>query len=308
MAAHPPPRLATSKPTAEYDFDMAGLRTVSRFRLSAAVTAVCAALVWILAAAPQAIGPRDALWIIVHDECVPNQLHNADPRPCVEVNLHDGIEKGFAVIKDIGSATQLLLIPTARISGIESPIVLAPDAPNYFAEAWEARKYIDQALHRTLPREDIGLAINSTVSRSQDQLHIHVDCVRPELRDALREREASIGNRWAPLDMSFSPHHYQASWVPGERLGSNNPFRLLAEGFPSAAHDLGDRTLVVAGSSRANGVSGFVILEDQVNRESHDLAHGEELLDHACRIATDAQSTINSPANLQTAVPWLKIF
>jgi CDP-diacylglycerol pyrophosphatase len=63
----------------------------------------------------------------------------------------------------------------------------------------------------------------------------------------------------------------------------------LAEGLPDAALDMGDRTLVVVGSFRANGAAGFVILEDQVNRESNDSAYGEELLDHACRIATAAQ-------------------
>jgi CDP-diacylglycerol pyrophosphatase len=251
--------------------------------------AVCAVVVCLLAAVPQEIGPRDALWIIVHDECVPGQLHSHDPKPCVLVDLRNGIEKGFAILKDFQRATQLLLIPTARVSGIESPIILAPDAPNYFADAWEARTYIDVALHRTLPRDDLGLAINSAAGRSQDQLHIHVDCIRPDVHQALRERESSIGNRWAPLDVSFSGHHYEALWVPGERLGSNNPFRLLAEGFPGAARDMGDRTLVVVGSVRANGDAGFVILEDQVNRESHDSGYGEELLDHGCRIATAAQ-------------------
>jgi CDP-diacylglycerol pyrophosphatase len=273
----------------EYDFDMADVPTVTTFRVSTAVMAVCAVVVCLLAAAPQEIGPRDALWIIVHDECVPNELHSHDPKPCVQVDLRDGIEKGFAVLKDIWGSTQCLLIPTAHVSGIESPIILAPDAPNYFADAWEARTYIDEALHRTLPRDDIGLAVNSAASRSQDQLHIHVDCIRPDVREALREHQASIGNRWAPLDVAFSGYHYVAMWVPGERLGPNNPFRLLAEGFPGAAQDMGGRTLVVVGSSRANGVTGFVILEDQVNRESHDSANGEQLLDHACRIATDPQ-------------------
>ena len=73
------------------------------------------------AAAPQALNPRDALWGLVHDECVPEQLHSHDPRPCVEVDLRDGVEKGFAVLKDMRGATQFLLIPTARVPGIESP-------------------------------------------------------------------------------------------------------------------------------------------------------------------------------------------
>jgi len=259
-------------------------------RISAAAIALGMVAVCIPSANPQDIGLRDALWIIVHDECVPNELQNHAPKPCVQVNLRDGTEKGFAILKDIGSEAQFLLVPTARVPGIESPVILTPDAPNYFADAWEARRYIDEALHRTLPRDEIGLAINSAPGRSQDQLHIHVACVRSDVHEALREHEASIGNRWAPLDVSFVGHHYQAMWVAGERLGSHNPFRLLAEGFPGATRDMGDRTLVVIGSSRANGALGFDILEDHVNRESHDLANGEELLDHACRIASDAQS------------------
>jgi CDP-diacylglycerol pyrophosphatase len=271
---------------------MAGVSTVTTFRASAAVMAVCAVVAWLLAAAPQGTGQGDALWLIVHDSCVPNQLQSHDPKPCTKVDLDEGPEKGFAILKDIGGATQFLLIPTARISGIESRILQAPDVPNYFADAWEARTYVDEALHRALPRDDIGLAINSAASRSQDQLHIHVDCIQPGVREALREQEASIGNQWAPLDALFSGHRYEAMWVAGERLGSNNPFRLLAEGFPGAAEEMGDWTLVVVGSSRANGAAGFVILADQINREGHDSAHGEELLDHACRIATPAQPGI----------------
>jgi CDP-diacylglycerol pyrophosphatase len=272
---------------ARYDFDMPRVPAIASFRVSAALIGLCAAA-WILAAAPQALGPRDALWIVVHDDCVPGQLHNHSPDPCARVDLDGGVDRGFAILKDIAGSEQYLLIPTARISGIESPVILAPDAPNYFAEAWDARTYLNEALHRNLPREDVALAINSAVSRSQDQLHIHVDCVEPDVRAALRDRAASIGNHWAPLGAKFSGHGYWAMWVAGERLGANNPFRLLAEGLPGAAQDMGDRTLVVVGSTRADGTKGFVILEDQVDREHGDTAHGEELMDHTCRIAAAA--------------------
>ncbi len=253
--------------------------------------AVYAAVVCPSAAAPQGTGPRDALWRIVHDECVPDQLYTHDPSPCIQVDLAGGTRNGFAVLKDIRGPTQFLLIPTDSVSGIESPGILAPDAPNYFADAWEARTYVEDALRRTVPRDAIGLAINSAVSRSQDQMHIHVDCVRFDVRAALRTHADSIGDRWAPLDVSFGGHHYLAIWVPGEHLGANNPFRLLAEGLPDAARDMGYRTLVVVGSTRPSGAPGFVILEDRVDRENNDSAHGEELLDHSCRIAAAAQPT-----------------
>jgi CDP-diacylglycerol pyrophosphatase len=41
---------------------------------------------------------------------------------------------------------------------------------------------------------------------------------------------------------------------------------------------------VLIGLTRADGTKGFVLLEDQANKESDDAASGEELQDHACRI------------------------
>jgi CDP-diacylglycerol pyrophosphatase len=184
-----------------------------------------------------------------------------------------------------------LLIPTTQISGIESPAVRAPNATNYFAAAWEGRTHIDAALHVTLPRDDIGLAINSVVSRSQDQLHIHFSCIRPDVGKMLHEYEGDIGNEWAPFKVSLVGHRYNAMWVSGEHLSPHNPFRLLAEGLPGAMQDMGNRTLVVIGLTRTDGTKGFVMLVDQVNRERGDLANGEELLDNACQVAGVGKKT-----------------
>ena len=263
-----------------------GNKTVgATLRVSGALLAICTVAAWLLSAATPAISPRDILWIIVHDECVPDQMKNHDPKPCVRVDLDGGIEKGFAILKDIQGHTQFLLIPTATVSGIESPLLLSGDTPNYFADAWEARRYINEALHRVLPRDNIGLAINSLPSRSQDQLHIHVDCIRPDVQVALQAHEGSIGDAWAQLDVPLSGRRYQAMWVPGETLDTNDPFRLLAQGIPGASQDMADWTLVAVGSNRANGAPGFILLADHVNRADNDTAHGEDLMDHSCAIA-----------------------
>ena len=55
--------------------------------------------------------------------------------------------KGFVVLKDIRGVAQFLLIPTARIGGIEDPAILAPDATNYWDAAWRARDFVDGRLH-----------------------------------------------------------------------------------------------------------------------------------------------------------------
>jgi CDP-diacylglycerol pyrophosphatase len=259
---------------------------LTAFRISAAGAAICACATFLLLGshAAQSDFSRNALWEIVHNVCVPGQSEYHDPKPCLQVDLNGGPESGFAILRDPRGGAQFLLIPTTRIPGIESPIVRGPNAPNYFANAWGSRSLIDEAVHTQLPRDGVGLAINSAVGRSQDQLHIHFSCIRDDVWEALHKEERKIGNHWAPFQVSFFGHRYEAMWVSGEDLGAHNPFRLLAEGLPDAARDMADRTLVVIGWTRTGGTEGFVLLADEVNKLDHDLANGEELLDHSCRI------------------------
>lgn len=245
---------------------------------------ICAGCLVLLSGMAQSVSSRDALWQIVNGMCVPDQTLNQNPKPCAEVDLQGEGAQGFALLKDLRGETQFLLIPTARVSGIESPAVLAPGAPNYFASAWEARSYVFAALHRTLPPDDISLAVNSFAARSQDQLHIHIDCVRTDVFDDLHSGQETIGEEWKSLQHPPFGHAYKAMWVAGEHLGQNNPFMLLADGVPGARKSMGEHTLVVIGLTRADGTKGFVLLEDQADKQAHDLASGEELQDHACLI------------------------
>ena len=222
----------------------------------------------------------------MHNLCVPSQTQKHDPMPCADVNLDRGVADGFAVLKDIRGATQYLLIPTTPISGIESPALLDPATPNYFADAWAARRFVNESAHQVLPREDISLAVNSLASRSQDQLHIHIDCVRVDVRAAIRLHNAEIGEHWAVMTTPLA-----RTSVPGDvgRRGENlsakqNPFRLLGENVAGAKLNMGERTLAVIGARRADGAPGFVLLEDQV-RGSAEQAHSEDVEDHACRVA-----------------------
>jgi CDP-diacylglycerol pyrophosphatase len=269
-----------------------GCLTVVRALAVVATISACTAFLLFAADASQRDLPRNALWEVVHNVCVPGQSLYHDPNPCLQVDLTGGIERGFAILREPRGGTQFLLIPITRISGIESPIVRGPNATNYFASAWEVRTHIDDALHLSLPRDDIGLAVNSVASRSQDQLHIHFSCIRADVWEALHEHEGNIGNHWTPFNVSLVGHRYIAMWVSGERLSPHNPFRLLAEGLPDAMQDMGNRTLVVIGLTRTDGTKGFVILEDQVNKRRGDLAYGEELLDRACHIAAKGNKAL----------------
>ncbi|GLP81232.1 CDP-diacylglycerol diphosphatase [Mycobacterium antarcticum] len=223
----------------------------------------------------RAAADASALWRIVDGQCVPNQVAHGNPAPCAEVDL----DAGSAVLKDLVGATQYLLIPTERSSGIEDPAILAPDAPNYFAAAWRARSFVDERAGVTLPRDWVSLAINSAFARSQDQLHIHVDCLSPDVHDALAAHAAAVGPAWAPFPVPLAGHRYDAVQVGGEDLDVD-PFDLLADGVPGARDDMAARTLVVVGTVAADGRPGFVILTDRADPAAGDLAEGEELQDH----------------------------
>lgn len=229
-------------------------------------------------------GDRNALWKIVHDQCVVHQGQGAAPAPCEALDLRDGAGGGFAILKDRVGTAQYLLIPTARVSGIESPDLLAAGATNYWVAAWDERHLLDQRLDRALGRDDVGLAVNSMVGRTQDQLHIHIDCIRPDVKAALGSLGSAIGTQWSPLPAKLRGHSYWAMRVAGGELGASNPFALLADGMPSAKAEMGLRTLVVTGGRFADGDEGFYVLTDRVDETTGDRASGEELLDHDCQV------------------------
>ena len=227
----------------------------------------------------------DALWKLVHDKCVPNAHEYGQPAPCALVDLNGGVEQGYAVLKDLIGDTQYLLIPTARITGIEDPLLLAAGAPNYFAAAWRERHFTETAAKRALPRDWVSLAVNSTSARSQNQLHIHIDCIRAEVGNALQRQMAAIGDTWAPLPEPLAGRRYRAVLVSGDGLDGFDPFQRLADGVPGARKAMGNQTLVVIGETLAGGAPGFVVLSDQVDAASGDRGAGEDLQDHFCALA-----------------------
>ncbi len=233
-----------------------------------------------LAFAAPALADSDALRKIVIDQCAPHQQARGNPAPCAAIDLAGGA----AILKDRNGKTQLLVIPTVPVTGIESPLILAADAPNYWQAAWAARHLVEGLAGHAIPRDDIGLSINSAYSRSQNQLHIHVDCVRAEVRQALLANDGNIGTTWADLDIPLAGHRYRAMRLDGEELGARNPFKILAEGDPQAAADMSRETLSVVGATFPDGKPGFYLLSDRAALASMDMAASESLLDHDCGV------------------------
>ena len=243
---------------------------------------IAAALILGVAAltAAHVLADPNALWTVVHDQCLPDQRANDDPAPCSLVDLSAGERHGYVVLKDLVGATQFLVMPTDRITGIESPALLGPDATDYVAAAWHAAGFVDARAGVDIPRDWMSLAINSALGRTQDQLHIHVDCVRADIREALNRHIVELGSNWAPFPEPLTGHPYLAMAVEGENLDATNSVQALADRVPGARNDMGLTTLVVVGTYLADGQPGFILLAGHADPATGNLGVGEELQDH----------------------------
>ena len=199
------------------------------------------------------------LWKIVL-ECVGHS-----PGQCMYVDTTNQ----YAVLEEKQGAHYLVL-PTMRVRGIDDPRVLQADFPNYFFHAFE-----EAERHLNAPREQVGLVIDSVAGRDQDQMHLHVACVRSEVSAALAQSAGEIEATWAAAPfLTLRGHEYNAMWIGKDTLARVSPFLRIAE-LPRAAHPMGSRTFAVIGAK-----DGFYVL----GGETHDdhAAHVDDLLDETC--------------------------
>jgi CDP-diacylglycerol pyrophosphatase len=205
---------------------------------------------------------------------VPQQRGSGHPGNCAEVNL----QAGYSVLKDRNGIAQYLLIPNDRIAGIESPILLQPGSPNYWADAWAARRFVEASLHAPLKAEQIGLTINAEGHRSQNQLHIHIDCMRADVTDALHRYMDRVPGRWN--DVRLDGVHYRLMRVQGSTLNVD-PFRIVAREIAGSA-TMGRQTILVTGRGPSDH-DGFYILYSSPDLDG-GTGHAEDLQDHSCRL------------------------
>jgi CDP-diacylglycerol pyrophosphatase len=249
------------------------VRRLSRARRALALS--IAGIVAALFAAAGSCANRDALREIVQDQCLFHWREQHSAAPCEEVHGDDAA--GYAVLADRKGGAHFLLIPVQTITGIESATLEDPAGRSYFSAAWQAHDRLGRIVGHEVAPQFIGLAVNPQRARSQDQLHIHIECLRPDVYETLARNAVHIGASWSPLTLRDSSY-----WVRkiGSDLEADDPFRLLASHFPESDRAMGDYTLVVAGAPAAPGRNFFLL--------ASTTAAGELLLDSACAVATGA--------------------
>jgi CDP-diacylglycerol pyrophosphatase len=227
-------------------------------------------------------GNPDALWEIISMDCVPNQKAHRSPDPCAEVSFEPDGERGYAVLKDHNGPLQYLLLPTTKITGIESPEVLAADSPNYFYHAWEARSYMEKIYRSPIAPEEISLTVNSQFGRSQNQLHIHISCTRPNVRTLVQRNLNHIGPTWSEFPGGIFGHKYLSRRITLQQLKEQNSFQFLANDFPGAKTSMYEFGLAVVAIKTPLGGVDFVLLADRAETSKMDKGHVEEIQDHHC--------------------------
>jgi CDP-diacylglycerol pyrophosphatase len=206
--------------------------------------------------------------------------------PCAEVKDDAAAQTGYVLLKDCRGIAQFLLLPSATVSGIEDPVLQGRGQPDYFALAWQHRFLVEQALGHALAPEQFSLAVNAQNRRSQNQLHIHMDCLAGDIRQLLRAEQKSITAGWQTISVPLNGHVWHARRIPGKEL-TLNPFNLLfaallqTDGAGQAQAEMGRHNLLLTSVIFVDG-PGFVLLDSTE-------AAAEDLQDHSCADAPEVR-------------------
>lgn len=218
----------------------------------------------------------DALWRIVSEQCVPHQRDNQNPEPCAKVDL----QTGYVLLKDINGPLQYLLLPTAKMSGMESPELLQSKTANFLWLAWQERNVMSVRRGTHVSDDIISLTINSATGRSQNQLHIHISCLRSEVRDQLNQYANAIHADWETFPVSLAGNQYIARKVTTTEFSQHSPFMMLASQVPQARENMGRYSLAMAQLKDGE----WIVLATERNLLRFNLASAEQLQDHDCRL------------------------
>lgn len=228
-----------------------------------------------LAAAPDP--SRDVLWAALKTCVLAKRLANRT-FPCLSVDLGDGARPGTAVLRAPGEPTHSVVMPTDTVAGLEAPVLRGPRGAAYWRAALAARPFVSDVFKGKLPPAAVGLAVNSARGRSQDQLHIHLDCMRPSVLAALKAHDRQIRRTWSRFPVPLAGDHYYALRVPEAQAAQFNPFAAL-HGLPGARPDLHRTSFAAVATQPGDPEPGYILLAYRAPSAS-----AEDVLDHSCAV------------------------
>ncbi|MCJ2014064.1 CDP-diacylglycerol diphosphatase [Methylobacterium sp. J-076] len=242
--------------------------------------ALSAGLIGLVLAFPAAAGPdptRDVLWVALKT-CVLAKRVADRTFPCLAVDLGEGARPGTAVMRAPGEPTHIVVMPTETVSGLESSPLRGPRGTAYWRAALAARHFVSDALQDRVPEGEVALAVNSARGRSQDQLHIHLDCLRPRVVEALDRHGRQVRRQWAPFPVPLAGDRFQAMRVRATEADAFNPFAALTA-LPGR-RDLSRTSFAAVATRPDDPEPGYILLAYRAPGAS-----AEDVMDHGCAIA-----------------------
>ncbi|MGY2402682.1 CDP-diacylglycerol diphosphatase [Pseudomonas sp. SDO5271_S396] len=219
-------------------------------------------------------GNPDALWQIVSQQCVPNQQRQHNPAPCLAVDL----DRGYTLFKDRNGPLHDLLIPVDKVTGIEDVALSRQLLPHYFAQAWKHRRVLSEGLKKPIADQFVSVAINSRYGRSQNQLHVHIACLRPDVYMSLTQQTKGLSEQWQVLPTELKGHTYSARMFSAADAEVLDPLALLRDYAAAQNDSISHYGLLMA--PRADG--NFVLLTTHLDLTDLNLGSAGELQDYRC--------------------------
>lgn len=222
---------------------------------------------------------RQALWQTVK-ACVTDFKLTGAAFPCLRVDLTGGEDQGYVLVRAPFGLSDTVLAPTRKVVGVEDPWLQLPAAPNYFEAAWRTRPQFDGADGRPVQPDDFALGVNSALTRSQDQLHIHLGCLVPATKHRLSRLtpELPIG-AWTRISGIIDGAELWALRPGRADLTGVEPFRMSAEALVHKIRDRARLTIFVTGVRALNN-DELLVLASYTGAPGR--VEAEDILDTTC--------------------------
>lgn len=219
----------------------------------------------------------DKLWQTINQQCIPQFKNGNLQSPCIKV---DQIHR-YVIYKDIKGPLHDLLLPLDKISGIESPILQQKNTENYFMRAWQNRDLFIKSANKPINEQFLSLAINSKYGRTQEQLHIHLACLKPDVYQTIKENEHAITANWQPLKERINSHQYIAIKVPASDINKISPFNYLEKYVAEQGDNIAYYGLAMTPSTQKNE---FILLASRLKLLDFNLGSAGAIQDYQCKL------------------------
>ncbi|MFP3028771.1 MAG: CDP-diacylglycerol diphosphatase [Arsenophonus sp.] len=222
----------------------------------------------------------DKLWKIINQECIPNFKNGNLQTSCIKVDQ----QHRYVIYKDINGPLHNLLLPLDKISGIESPILQQKNTKNYFTLAWQNRELLVKSASNPINEQFLSLAINSKYGRTQDQLHIHLACLKPEIYQIIKKNEHTITSNWRPLPLKdrINNHEYLAIKISTSDINKISPFNYLEKYTVEHDDNIAYYGLAMMPSAQQNK---FILLTTRLKLQDFNLGSVGLIQDYLCKLS-----------------------